>query len=401
MSLLHLAWRNLIGRPLTTILNLLLLALGIGTISAMLLFASQLEQRLQADASGIDLVVGAKGSPLQLILSSVYHADVPSGNIPLRDASQLRKNPMVAKAIPLALGDSYQGIRIVGTEPDYLDLYGAKLAQGRVWKTAMEVVIGADIAAETGLKLDQEFASSHGLSPGGDLHDDNPFQVVGVLQKTGTVIDKLILTPVQSVWDTHEGSSSHTTDSDTDDEDAGKEITSLLIKYKSPMAAAMLPRIVNSQSSMQAAAPAMESARLWSLVGFGLDAYRANAIVLIVAATLSVFVAFYNTLRERSYDLAVMRMLGAGRLSLLWVVLLEGLLLAGLAAFVGLGLGHGLTEGLANWLGPAHSLGLTGRIWLPAEWLLIAGALSIGAIAAIIPAIAAYRTDVAKTLTGS
>ncbi|MBB5019397.1 putative ABC transport system permease protein [Chitinivorax tropicus] len=400
MSLLHLAWRNLVGRPLTTILNLLLLALGIGTISAMLLFSSQLEQRLQADASGIDLVVGAKGSPLQLILSSVYHADVPNGNIPLTEANKLRKNPMVAKAVPLALGDSYHGIRIVGTDPSYLDLYGAKVAQGRIWKTSMEVVVGADAAAATGLKLDQEFASSHGLAPGGDLHDDNPFQVVGILQKTGTVLDKLILTPVQSVWDTHEGSSTATTE-DNDEEDAGKEITALLIKYRSPMAAAIMPRVINSQSSMQAAAPAMESARLWSLIGFGLDAYRANALVLIIAATLSVFVAFYNTLRERRYDLAVMRMLGAGRFSLLWVVLLEGLLLAGLAALVGLGLGHGLTEGLATWLGPAQSLGLTGHIWLHAEWLLIAGALGVGTLAAIIPAIAAYRTDVARTLTDS
>ena len=114
------------ARPLSTALNLLLLALGIATITVLLLATAQLEERMGRDARGIDLVAGAKGSPMQVILSSIYHLDVPTGNIPYTQALELAKHRLVKRAIPLALGDTYKGARIVGTTPDYLAHYGAK-----------------------------------------------------------------------------------------------------------------------------------------------------------------------------------------------------------------------------------------------------------------------------------
>ena len=120
-------------KPLATLLNILLLGLGVGTIIALALTLSQVEEGMDRDAAGIDLVIGAKGSPLQLILSTVFHIDIPTGNISVADAGQVIAEPVVKRAIPLALGDSYKTFRIVGTNPAYIDLYGASLSTGRLW----------------------------------------------------------------------------------------------------------------------------------------------------------------------------------------------------------------------------------------------------------------------------
>src|SRR5262249_45286030 len=154
------------ARPLVTALNLLLLALGIATITLLMLATGQIEQRMGRDARGIDLVVGAKGSPMQLVLSAVFHLDAPTGNIPLADAQALRRSRAVKKALPPALGDSYRSFRIVGTSHDYPAHYGSRLAAGRLWDAPMEVVLGAETAAATGLGLGAEFTGAHGLSAG-------------------------------------------------------------------------------------------------------------------------------------------------------------------------------------------------------------------------------------------
>src|ERR1700734_3828780 len=140
MNLLRLGFRNLCFNPLTTLFNVVVLALGIATIVTLLQVSQQLEQRFDRDLQGIDLVVGAKGSPVQLILSSVFHLDFPNGNIPLDEAEKLKANPLIKSAIPIALGDNYNSFRIVGTTTDYIDHYNGTLAQGRLYNTQMEAV---------------------------------------------------------------------------------------------------------------------------------------------------------------------------------------------------------------------------------------------------------------------
>ena len=190
--------------PLTTLLNLALLTLGVATITLLLLLTTALDERLRRDAAAIDLVVGAKGSPLQLVLSGIYHVDVPPGNIPLAEVATLRADPLIAEVVPIAMGDSFHGAHIVGTEPAFLGLYHARLASGALWQAPMEAVLGADIARQSGLAIGARFAGSHGLAEGGEVHADNPYRVVGVLQSAGTVIDRLVLTGVESVWKVHE-----------------------------------------------------------------------------------------------------------------------------------------------------------------------------------------------------
>ena len=389
MTLAGLSLAYLRSRPLASALNLLLLALGVATITVLLLATDQLEQRMGRDARGIDLVAGAKGSPMQLVLSAVFHLDAPTGNIPLADANALAKNHMVRKVIPLALGDSYKSFRIVGSSHDYPEHYGARVAEGRLWRAPMEATLGADTAARTKLAVGAKFAGAHGLGDGGDEHAKEPYLVVGVLAPTGTVLDRLILTSVESVWEVH----AHGAPAD-----APKEVTALLIQYASPLAAAMLPRMVNTSSALQAASPAYESARLFRMIGVGVDVLRAFGVILMLAAGLSVFIALLNALEERRYDLAVMRMLGATPARLMGLMLLEGCLLALVGGIVGIALGHLLTEALGAALRQAQQTAVTGWAWSASEWWLLAAALAVGILAALIPAWRAYRSDVAPVL---
>ena len=137
MNTLSLSWRYLWSRPLAASLNLLLLTLGLASITLLLLVSHQINAAFERDLAGIDVVVGAKGSPMQLILSGVFHLDVPTGNVPLAAVKALQTHPQVAKLIPISLGDSFRGFRIVGTTPDYISHYNVPLAQGALWRQPM------------------------------------------------------------------------------------------------------------------------------------------------------------------------------------------------------------------------------------------------------------------------
>jgi putative ABC transport system permease protein len=410
MSLLGLSLAYIRARALNAALNLVLLALGVATIVLLLLFSAQLEERLTRDARGIDLVVGAKGSPLQLILSSIYHLDFPTGNIPLAEAARWREHPLVAQAIPLALGDSFAGFRIVGSEGAYVDHYGGALAQGRLWDAPFEATLGARVAATTGLGIGDRFVGSHGLAAGGMLHGDHPYDVVGILAPGAGVLDRLILTSIDSVWLAHGiDPAEHALEEDHDEhehdhapaapgEPGGLEITALLLTYNSPLAAIQLPRTINQETALQAASPAFETVRLLGLIGVGLDTLRGFGLLLIATAGLSVFIALSNAMQERRYDLAVMRTLGASRRTLLLQPLLEGLILAGGGAVLGIALGHGVVELLGRTVPDLQAMGLTGADFRIEELYLLALAIGVGALAALLPAIQAWRTDIAATL---
>jgi putative ABC transport system permease protein len=341
MNLFLLVWNYLKAKPLNTALNIVLLSLGIAVITILLLFNHQLSEKISQNSKGIDLVVGAKGSPLQLILCNIFHIDYPTGNIKLAEAERVSKHRLIKKAIPLALGDSYQGFRIIGTTKDYAALYHSELAQGSWYAKEMEVVAGAFAAKTVNLKIGDQFTSSHGLTTDGHAHDQQKFIVKGLLNPTNTVVDNLILTSVESVWKVHEHTEDEEADHDEHEEhaaisrqsplvpsvaagDSVKEITSLIIQYRSAMGAIQLPRLINGNSSLQAASPAFETARLFSIMGVGIDVLTGFAYVLIFISALSIFIALYNSLKERRYDLAIMRSMGASRSRLVVAILMEG-----------------------------------------------------------------------------
>lgn len=311
---------------------------------------------------------------------------------------------MVAAIIPISLGDNFQAFRIVGTSHAYINHYQATLAQGQLWTAPMQVVLGASVARKLGLALGNTFAGAHGLGGSGHAHGDSLYTVVGILQPSGSVLDRLILTDTASVWHVHEA---HTDDDEHDDaahdaaaHDADREITLALVQYKTPLAAMSFPRYVNTSTQMQAASPALEVSRLLHMLGLGTDVLRAFAGVLLLTAALSVFIALWSAVRERRGDLALLRMLGAppGKVSAL--LLCEALWLGLLAAGLGLALGQAFALALGLFLQLDTSLLVGGMVW-PAQLLLVPClALLVSLGAALLPAFGAYRVSVLELLQG-
>lgn len=397
MNTVALAWRFLWSRPLSAGLNVLLLSLGLGSLSFVLLASHQIDQAFERDLAGIDVVVGAKGSPMQLILSGVFHIDAPTGNIPLAAVKELEKHPQVAQLIPISLGDSFRGFRIVGTTPDYLTHYKAVFAQGGLWTAPMQAVLGAQVAAQSGLKVGDRFAGSHGLGGGGDTHGQTPYVVSGVLAAGGSVLDRLVLTATESVWQVHEGDAAL----DTDDRkvlEAERELTLALIQYRTPLAAVTFPRFVNSTTEMQAAAPALEITRLLNMIGVGTAVMRALAGVLLLTAGLSVFIALWSAVRERRADLALLRMLGAPPRKVAALLLCEALWLALLATLIGVLAGQELMAALAWFLRLDKSVLIGGLSWPVELWSVPALAVGVALLSALLPAYEAYRADVFELL---
>ena len=397
MKTIFLSWRYLWSRPLAASLNLLMLTLGLASITFLLLISQQISRAFERDLAGIDLVVGAKGSPMQLILSGVFHIDTPTGNIALAAVKELQAHPLVAKLIPISLGDNFRGFRIVGTSPDYLSLYSATLAKGALWTQPLQAVVGSQVAFKTGLTVGDTFAGAHGLGAGGQSHGQASYRVSGVLAPSGSVLDRLILTATESVWAVHE------TDAALDAEDQKiledeREVTLALIQYKSPLAAVTFPRFVNATTDMQAAAPALEISRLLSMMGVGTDVLKALAGVLLLTAGLSVFIALWSAVRERRADLALLRMLGAPPRKIAGLLLCEALWLALLACVLGVLAGQGLLELTALALQAEKSIPIAAFAW-PIELMVVpALALGVALAASALPAWEAYRVSVFELL---
>ena len=451
MNTLQIVWKNISKQTGSTILSILLTAFGVAILCVLSITSESFEKQLENNSKNIDLVIGAKGSPLQLILSSVYHIDNPTGNIPLAEVEKLQNNPLIKLAVPVSLGDNYRGHRIVGTDSSFLTLYETKVQQGKLFQKNYEVVIGTDVANKQNLKIGDHIHSSHGLSKGGHSHDDHPFTVVGILAHNNNITDNLILTSLSSVWDVHgiahdehheeltteelqakedlaetrdaylhhhgeatdeEHDHAHEEDQSADSDrvvksigadmihSSGLEITALLVQYQSPAAIAVLPKFIAQNTQMQAASPAIESARLFSLLGVGIDSLQILAYIIMAIAGLSVFISLYNALKQRKYDLAIMRTLGASKLKLFTLVIFEGMVITIIGGFLGLIFAHIAlyyislqTSQSADFI---HAFKLN-----PVELIFVLLACIIGIISALIPAIKAYKTTISHILSGN
>ncbi|MFN8356207.1 MAG: FtsX-like permease family protein [Spirosomataceae bacterium] len=412
MNLFKISWKNLSDKRLNSFLSCLLMSLGITIISLLLLLNKQLDEQFKKNIRGIDMVVGAKGSPLQLILSAIYQIDSPTGNISLDEANFLSRNPLVKTAIPLSMGDNFKSFRIIGTNKKYLDHFEAKIAQGNLFEHPLDVVIGAKVAETTGLKLGDTFAGTHGYDDNGDVHHDKKYKVVGILDYSNSVADQVILTPLESVWSIHEhaagakpampmigleGVNADEKPADEGDEEK-KEITAMLIKFRNPMGLIALPRQINANTKMQSALPSIEINRLFSLLGVGIDTLRFIALAIIIISGISVFVSLYNSLKERKYELALMLSMGATRLKLFLLLLLEGLIISVIGYVVGIVLSRIGMMALSSGVEKSFHYNLKTLSLLPEELLLLVGALIIGLIAAGIPSLGVYNINISRTL---
>ena len=412
MNLFSLSIKNVFAKPLSSLLSVLLFGFGVAIIVSILLTSTFLKNEISKNAQGIDLVVGAKGSPLQIILASIFHIDFPTGNISLQDADNLTRNRLIKSAIPMSLGDSYQGYRIVGTSDAYAELYGAQLKEGAWFGTEMSATVGATVAKNLGISIGDELESAHGLSEGGGGHEEHPFKVVGIMEQTGSVIDQLILVSIQSVWEVHAEHEEHHHEEGSDAHDMialerlgievtkeqleNEDITALLVKYRSPMAAVQLPRIVNGTSNLQAASPPYETARLFNIIGVGVDVVNVLGLVIIILSATSVFIALINSLKERKYELAIMRSMGASQVKIFLLILTEGIVLTIIGSLCGFGLAH---LGFGILVNSMEQIQTSGMFFVSDEYYVMLGSLAVGIFASIIPAILAYKSDISETLS--
>jgi len=453
MNLFFIGWQNMRHRPASVILSLILFALGIGLVSFLLQVDRQIQQKFENNLAGIDLVVGAKGSPLQLVLSSMYHIDAPTGNISLGNARPFlrRGHPLIERAVPLSMGDSYRGFRIVGTTHEILELYEITTAEESLWRKHFEVTVGVSVAEKLSLNIGDRFQSSHGFTD--DLHShDQDLVVVGILPPTNTVLDQLILTAPGTYWhmhgehteekeagdktqdhnhsdhehshskgdhEGHDHDSNHDEHTEAGDDERKMEeenfsqaslsyllrqpdevaITSMLLQFKGRNFQALnLGRNINENTDLQAASPAIEINRLFSLLDSANAAIKALALAIVFVSAISIFLALYNKLRTRKFELAYMRVKGASRTQVFFLIILEGLLISVLGIVLGFVLSYSGLYLLSSSLESNYNYSLSQLQFTESDvWIILAG-LGVGVIAALIPAIQASRTDISLIL---
>ena len=424
-----LAWRNTWFKPLNTSLSIILLASSVAIITVLILLEKQFEEQFSSNADDIDLVLGAQGSPLQLILSSVYQVDAPTGNINYDSAKVWMRNPFVKSAIPLAFGDNYLGYKIVGTTPEYISKFGGKIDKGIIFKENFEVVVGYTIAKKLNIKVGDSFFGSHGDRAEGEKHEEFAYKVVGSAAKTGKLIDNLIVCNIVSIWAMH-NSHDHENQEEHNDEanhvhnetcnhhdnldnntttktikkvdiaEEGQEITAVLIKFKNKMAFFTWPRLIAQNTKMQAVSPAIEINRLFSLFGIGLQALQYLAYGIMVISGISIFIALYNTLKERKYEFALLRIHGASRKQLLLLVIIESLILCVIGFIFGTIIGRIALVCISRTSEDEFKMAFNPLefVWQK-EGVLFIVTILVGIIAAAIPAIKAYRMNISKTLS--
>jgi putative ABC transport system permease protein len=415
VNIFKLSIKNILSKPLSSFISLALLTLGIGIISLLLQLNSLIKDQMDNNLRGIDMVVGAKGSPLQLILSSVYHVDSPTGNISYKEAEKISNNIMVGSSIKLLYGDNHKGYRIVGTEKKFIDLYKGIFEEGKEWGKPFEVIVGSKVHKNLNIKIGDKLVSSHGLRETGESHEDQSFEVVGLLEPSNSVIDQLIITSPESVWDIHdthnrndtndnfenENKHDHEHDDEHDhehDEYDDKEITAMLIKFSSPMNIIQFPRQINETTNLQAAVPSYEISRLFKLFGFGIDTISYLAYLIIIVSGFSLFINLFNAMNERKYEMALIRTIGATRFQLSSMIILESLILT----LIGFGLGLLFSRFgvmfVSSLMEESINYNLSSIKILSEELLLLLLSVILGVLSSLIPAIQVYKMNISKIL---
>ncbi|MFQ3599136.1 MAG: ABC transporter permease [Chloroherpetonaceae bacterium] len=476
MSVFSLVLSNIAQRKISVFLTALSVALGVALIAATLDIKRQVEEKFSQTSVGYELILGAKGSPLQLVLNTVYHLGNPTGNLPYSTYEMYRRSPFVSYAIPMGLGDNYRGFRIVCTTTDFFTKFNYakdkryELTEGRLFNDdeLYAAVLGKDVAEKTGLKLGDKFVATHGLQEsGGDIgkqHEHDQFTVVGILKKSGTPADKAIYASLPTVWAIHEEEThhddndatrkevveriygkpekdtiqlqlsakdhhheTHTHSDGTPHTDGDKhadhdhaherehhhdarpiptegDVTAILVKAKAPIFSLQLYDKINREPHAQAAFAVNEIKNLFDIVGNIDWAFLFITALVIVVALIGVMVALYNSLAERRREIAILRSLGAHRSKIFSIIALEAALVSFFGALFGVVLSKVLALVLKGFVLEKTGIEISVSLWsvvgvVPVELGLLVVVTLIGALAGLLPAVEAYRTDVAKNLS--
>lgn len=467
MSLWRIAWRSIQQRGLASFLTAFSMSLGVALVVGVLVIHAVVDQSFRRGAQGYDMIVGAKGDKLQLVLNTVFHLGASPANIPYSYYEEFvgdtgRFRTATETAVPVCTGHDYKGCAVVATTPDMFEVFTYRddqpyeFVEGRNFEADHfhEAVLGATAARRSGLKVGDKFrpvASTPGAEKGGDDGHDE-FTIVGRLAHTGTPNDQAIFVNIEGFWrcpahtqgptfgqrllaaksdstsenpksdeehkdeaaqTAHKGDDKahedHDHDHDGHDHDGhhhhAHEITAILVAtdMQSNMDVAMaLPGVINKENVAQAVMPAQEITALFDgIVGNIQLLLLILAVLVVVVAGIGMLVSIYNSMNDRKREIAIMRALGASRGTVMSVILLESIILALGGGAIGLLLGHTLV-GL---LGPtiADQTGVIVRAWefKLVELILIPGLILLATLVGYVPAMVAYRTDVAKSLTAN
>ncbi|MBK9403112.1 MAG: ABC transporter permease [Ignavibacteria bacterium] len=411
MNTLRIVYKNIKQRSLSSMLTILSVLLGVGLVTAILILKNESEEAFNQAATGYEIIVGPKGSSLQLTLSTVYQIGLPIQNMPIKVYDLLKNDKRVRLAIPYVFGDNYKNFRITGTvselfsEFEYKKGIRYKLDEGSFFSNDFEAVIGKEVADKTGLKTGDTFSGSHGIETyeGASEHSEKKFKVTGILSRTFTPSDRVIFVSMNSVWELHNhenennGSEDHHIISDS-----MKTISAVLLKLKSPVFFDLLRRQINENKyegiNAQAVLPLFEIKQLFDIIG------NINSLILVIAylviftAAVSILVSIYNSMNERMREIAIMRSLGARRFLIMKIIIFEGMFLSAAGALLGCIAGHAAVFFLQEKISGLSGIKISGFVFSMFEVYLITGTVILGIIVSIIPAVKAYRTDVSKNL---
>ena len=382
------------------LLSIIVGTLGVAAVSTADIVFAALPPAAERLWGGADLIIGPKGSALDLVLCCALHVSDPRGLVSQRTAMTAASHPAIRAAAPIALGDNVQGWRIVGTTPALVDVYRARLAQGRLWTRPLEAVLGAQAARALHVKLGDQLVGAHGLAAGGEAHSQFPYSIVGILATTGSALDRLVLCDIQTVRLIHE----HRDADGPDEQDSAASInlpdaaTAVVASYRTPAAALMVPRLIDADPSLAAASPSFEIARLMSYLRPISTAALIAGLLLVSIAAITATTSLAAAMNLRTRDLALLRILGAAPLSLAAVALAEATMIAIAALVLGL-----ILSAVLLYFGIATLDATTGLLITPhieALDVLYVGASTLGlaALAALFPALRAARTSLEELL---
>lgn len=435
MSIFRIVWKNIRQRSLASVLTMFSIMLGVALVVSILILKHESSDAFNQTATGYEIIVGPKGSSLQLTLNTIYQIGVPIQNMPYDTYTKLKDDKRVKLAIPYVLGDNFKNHRFIGTTPEIFSDFSYqkdkkyRLKEGRFFTKDFEAVIGNETALKTGLKIGDTFAGSHGVESyegyeGMFEHAEFKFTVTGILEKTFTPTDKVIFTSMNSIWEIHHheaeeklkertggtiDTAKHDGHNHSKDEegvhelkDADKSVTAILVSLKSPVFFDLLRRQINENKyegiNAQAVIPVFEIKQLFDIIG------NINSILIIIAylvvfvAVISILVSIYNSMNERKRDIAIMRSLGARKQTILNIILIEGFIISFIGGILGITISHLLIFIFKDTISNIAGIQISGTVFNIFEFYILTGTVLLGLIVTVIPALKAYNTDVAGNL---
>ena len=416
MTVFRLAWQSLRNRWITALLTVLAIAVSVVLLLGVEKIRTGAKASFANTISGTDLIIGARSGGIQLLLYSVFRIGNATNNMTWRSYEDISQRPEVAWIIPLSLGDSHRGFRVLGTSQEYFDRYkfrqgrSLEFASGKKFDDLFDAVVGADVAEALGYKVGDKIVVAHGLGRIGlNKHDDKPFRVSGVLQKTGTPVDRTVhvsLAAIEAIHIDWQGGARRTDRTVTADEVRTmrlrpKAVTAAMVGLKSKLAIFKLQRYVNQYrfEPLSAILPGATLYELWGLVGTAETALMVVSFMVVVTAILGMITMILATLNERRREIAILRSVGAGPRTVIGLLVSE----AGILTLAGVIVGVVLTYILLFALRPMidNTYGLYLEIAAPSSPELMAlAAIAIGGVVAgLLPALRAYQHSLADGMT--